>query len=55
MFCQKYRELEEDKQYVDSVLEKYAPGCREFEHWIALSAELSRQLDIHKAYCAFCL
>jgi len=54
MHCQTRRELEQDKQYVDELLEKYAPGSREFDHWIAESAELSRQLAIHKAYCAFC-
>ncbi len=54
MLCQKRRELEQDKQYVDEVLEKYAPGSREFEHWIAESIELSSRLDIHKAYCVFC-
>ena len=54
MLCQKRRELEEDKQYVDQVLEKYAPGSREFEYWIAESAELSSRVDVHKAYCVFC-
>jgi hypothetical protein len=54
MLCQTRRELELDKQYVDEVVEKYAPGSREFEHWIAESAELSSRLDIHKAYCVFC-
>ena len=54
MLCQKRRELEQEKQYVDEVLEKYAPGSLEFEHWIAESAELSSRLDIHKAYCVSC-
>lgn len=54
MLCQTRRELEHDKQYVDELVEKYAPGSREFDHWIAESAELSRRLDIHKAYCVFC-
>jgi hypothetical protein len=54
MLCQTRRELEQEKQYVDELLEKYAPGSREFDFWIAESAELSRQLDIHKAYCGFC-
>jgi hypothetical protein len=54
MLCQTRRELELDKQYVDEVMEKYAPGSREFDHWIAESAELSSRLDIHKAYCIFC-
>jgi hypothetical protein len=38
----------------DELVEKYAPGSREFDHWIAESAELSSRLDIHKAYCLFC-
>jgi len=54
MLCQTRRELERDKQFVDDLVEKYAPGSREFDHWIAESAELSRRLDIHKAYCIFC-
>jgi hypothetical protein len=54
MLCQTRRELEHDKQYVDEVVEKYAPGSREFDHWIAYSAELSSRLDIHKGYCVFC-
>jgi hypothetical protein len=54
MLCQTRRELELDKQYVDEVVEKYAAGSREFDHWIAERAELSSRLDIHKAYCVFC-
>jgi hypothetical protein len=54
MLCQTRRELEPDKQYVDELVEKYAPGSREFDLWIAESAELSSRLDIHKAYCVFC-
>jgi hypothetical protein len=54
MSCRACRELEHDKQYVDELVEKYAPGSQEFEHWIAESAELSSRLDIHKAYCVFC-
>ena len=46
--------LEHDKQYVDELVEKYAPGSREFDHWIAESAELFSRLDIHKAYSVFC-
>jgi glutamine synthetase adenylyltransferase len=41
MLCQTRRELEHDKQYVDELVEKYAPGSREFDLWIAESAELS--------------
>ncbi len=37
MLCQKRRELEQEKRDVDELLEKYAPGNREFEHWIAES------------------
>ena len=48
------RHIELDKQYVDEVVEKYAPGSREFDYWIAESAEPSSRLDIHKAYCVFC-
>jgi hypothetical protein len=54
MPCQTRRELEHDKQYVDELVERYAPGSREFDHWIAESAELSSRLDIHKGYCVFC-
>jgi hypothetical protein len=54
MLCPKRRELEEDKQYVDELLEKYGPGSREFDHWIAESVELSSRLAVHKAYCVFC-
>ena len=54
MLCQTRRELELDKQFVDEVVEKYAPGSREFDHWIAFGAELSSRLDIHKACCVFC-
>ena len=54
MLCQIRRELEQDKQYVDELVEKYAPGSREFDYWIVESAEHSSRLDIHKAYCVFC-